>query len=193
MSVKINPEKDALFITDPQNCFLPGGVLATPKGDEIFKVLNPLSKKFKLVVASQDWHPPNHISFKDRGGPWPPHCIQGKEEAEFSPKLDQSNISLIVRKAFDPDEEEYTAFDEYTQLSNMLKARGIERVFFGGIATDYCVHDSVMGALKGGLDVYVLTDAIKAINAKPGDEERALEDMKEHGAKLITSKDIVEK
>ncbi|MBE0447630.1 MAG: isochorismatase family protein [Actinobacteria bacterium] len=193
MAVEINPKKDALVLIDPQICFMPGGVLAVPGGDKIFDVINPLTKKFRVVAASADWHPPNHISFKERSGPWPPHCIQMREDANFHPKLDQSNLSMVVRKGFNPDKEQYTAFDEVSQFGDMLKARGINRIFVGGVATDYCVHDSVIGALKEGLDVYVLTDAIRGINVKPGDEERALEDMKEHGAELITSKDIVEK
>jgi len=192
MAVKINPDKDALVIIDPQKCFMPGGVLAVPKGDEIFDVLNPLTKKFKVVAASADWHPPNHMSFKEQGGPWPPHCVQMREDADFSPKLDQSNLSLVVRKGFNPKKEQYTAFDEISKFGDMLKAKGINRIFVGGVATDYCVHDSVLGALKDGLEVYVLTDAVKAINAKPGDEDRALDDMEQNGAKLITSKDIEE-
>lgn len=192
MAVKINPDKDALVIIDPQKCFMPGGVLAVPKGDEIFDALNPLTKNFRVVAASADWHPPNHISFKEQGGPWPPHCVQMREDADFSPKLDQSNLSLVVRKGFNPKKEQYTAFDEISKFGDMLKAKGINRIFVGGVATDYCVHDSVLGALKDGLEVYVLTDAVKAINAKPGDEDRALDDMKQNGAKLITSKDIEE-
>lgn len=193
MPVMINPEKDALVIIDPQVCFMPGGVLAVPQGNEIFSVINPLTHRFRVVAASADWHPPNHVSFKERGGPWPPHCVQAREDADFAPELDQSNLSMVVRKGYNPEKEQYTAFDEVSRFGDMLKARGISRIFVGGVATDYCVHDSVIGALKEGLDVYVLLDAIKGIDMHPGDIEHALEDMKEHGAKLITSKDIVEK
>lgn len=192
MAIRINPDSDALVIIDPQVCFMPGGVLAVPHGDEIFSVINPLTKRFRVVAASADWHPPNHISFKERGGPWPPHCVQMREDANFSPKLDQSNLSMVIRKGFNPDKEQYTAFDEVSQFGDMLKARGIKRIFVGGVATDYCVHDSVLGALDEGLEVYVLLDAVRPINAQPGDEERALEDMKSRGAKLISSKDIAE-
>ncbi len=193
MPVTINPEKDALVIIDPQVCFMPGGVLAVPQGNEIFSVINPLTHRFRVVAASADWHPPNHVSFKERGGPWLPHCVQMREDANFTPELDQSNLSMVVRKGYNPEKEQYTAFDEVSRFGDMLKARGISRIFVGGVATDYCVHDSVIGALKEGLDVYVLLDAIKGINVHPGDIEHALEDMREHGAKLITSKDIVEK
>ena len=193
MAIEINPAKDALIVADAQVCFMPGGSLAVPRGDEILDIINPLTKKFRVVAASQDWHPQHHISFRERGGPWPPHCLQMTKDSELHPRLDQSNITMVVRKAYNPDREQYTVFDEVSELGNMLKARGIERILICGIATEYCVHDSTLGALKEGFDVYVITDAIKAINAHPGDEERALEDMKEHGAKLITSKDIVEK
>lgn len=191
--VEIHPREDALLVADPQVCFMPGGSLGVPSGETILDVINPLTKRFKLVLASQDWHPPHHVSFKERGGPWPPHCQQMTDDAQFHKKLDQSNITFIVRKGYDPDKEEYTVFDEITQLGTMLKARGVKRVFICGIATEYCVHDSTLGALKDGFDVYVITDAIKAINAHPGDDERAIEDMKAHEAKLITSNDIVEK
>ncbi|HEY3374260.1 MAG TPA: isochorismatase family protein [Candidatus Aquicultor sp.] len=190
MPVMLNPDTDALIIIDPQICFMPGGVLAVSHGDEIFDIINPLSKRFKLVAASADWHPPDHISFQERGGPWPPHCLQMQPDANFSPRFDQSNVSLIVRKGYNPDKEQYTAFDETSRFGDMLKARGISRIFVGGVATDYCVHDSVLGARAEGLDVSVLTDAIRGIDVKPGDVDRALDDMKAHGARLITSKDI---
>ncbi|MCL6472530.1 MAG: isochorismatase family protein [Firmicutes bacterium] len=172
---------------------MPGGVLPVPEGNEIFKVINPLTRRFKVVAASQDWHPPNHISFQERGGPWPPHCVQMREDSNFSPELDQSNLSLVVRKGYNPDKEQYTAFDETSRLGDMLKARGIKTIFVGGVATDYCVHDSVIGALKNGLEVYVILDAVKGIDVHPGDVQKALDDMVNHGAKLITSKDIAEK
>lgn len=190
MPVSISPEKDALLVTDMQVCFLPGGSLGVASGETVLDIINPLTKMFKVVLASQDWHPQHHISFGEQGGPWPPHCLQMTEDAELHSKLDQSNITLIVRKGYDPDKEQYTVFDKITQLGTMLKARGIERVFICGIATEYCVHDSTLGALRDGFEVYVITDAIKAIEAHPGDEEKALADMKAHGAKLIASKDI---
>ncbi|MEW5705442.1 MAG: nicotinamidase [Actinomycetota bacterium] len=190
MTVRINPESDALILIDPQNCFMPGGALPVPGGDEIFDVINPLTKKFDLVVASADWHPPNHSSFKEYGGSWPPHCVQNTEGANFSPKLDQSNVGMVIRKAYRRETDQYTCFDEITRLGDMLKARGIKRVFIGGVATEYCVHDSVIGALRDGLEVFVILDAIRGIEVNPGDIEKALNDMKEHGAKLIYSRDI---
>lgn len=191
--VEINRDTDALVIIDPQKCFMPGGVLAVADADAIFDVLNPLAKEFRVVAASADWHPPDHMSFKARGGPWPPHCVQMSDDAEFHPKLDQSNLTMVIRKGFNPDAEQYTAFDEISQFGDMLKARGIRRIFVGGVATDYCVHDSVIGALEDGLDVYVLTDAVKGIDAAAGDVQRALDDMERRGAKLITSAEIASK
>ncbi|MCL5291984.1 MAG: nicotinamidase [Actinobacteria bacterium] len=187
--VRINQD-DALVIVDPQNDFMPGGALAVPGGDEIFPILSPLIRSFPLVVASQDWHPANHISFKEQGGPWPPHCVQRTKGAEFHPDLDQSRLSIIVRKGFDARHEQYSCFDETSKLSGMLKGRGVSRIFVVGVATDYCVRYSVHGALEGGLGVFVLTDAVRGVDVKPGDSERALAEMKAAGAVLITSSEL---
>lgn len=180
---------DALLIVDPQNDFMPGGSLAVSEGDQIFMALNPLVHQFDLVIASQDWHPVNHISFVAQGGPWLPHCLQGTKGADFHRDLDQSRLALIVRKGFDPQREQYSCFDQ-TGLAKMLLARGVERIFVGGVATDYCVLNSVLGALEGGLKVQVLLDCIRAVNVKPDDGKRALENMQAAGAALTTSKDI---
>lgn len=182
-------ETDALFIADPQNDFMPGGMLAVPQGDEIFAALNPLTHKLPLVICSQDWHPANHISFKERGGPWPPHCVQKSWGADFHPALDQSRAALVLRKAFDPDREQYSAFEE-TETADMLKGRGIRRLFIGGVATDYCVLFSTLDARKGGLECFVILDGIRAINAEPGDDMRALAKMEEAGAHLISSGEV---
>lgn len=187
--IEINPS-DALVIIDPQNDFMPGGALAVPGGDEIFRVLNPLVHRFSLVVGSQDWHPADHISFRDRGGPWPPHCVQKTKGAEYHPDLDQSRLSVVVRKGYDPDIEQYSCFDEKSRLAEMLRGRGVGRIFIGGVATDYCVRYSTLGALRGGLEVYVLTDAVRGVDVNPGDSERALEEIKSAGAYLITFSDL---
>lgn len=180
---------EAMLIVDPQNDFTPGGTLAVPEGDRIFSVINPLTTKFDLVVASQDWHPAGHISFASQGGPWPPHCVQGTKGADFHPDLDQSRLALIVRKGFDPVKEQYSCFDQ-TGLAKMLIARGVKTLFVGGLATDYCVLNSVLGAIDGGLQVNVLVDAIRAVNVHPKDGSNALENMKQAGAKLLSSSDI---
>lgn len=182
-------ESDALFIADPQNDFMPGGALGVPNGNEIFVALNPLTHRFPLTLISQDWHPANHISFKARGGPWPPHCVQMTAGADFHPDLDQSNVELVVRKGFNPDQEQYSAFDK-VRLGDMLGGRGITRIFMGGVATEYCVHDSAVGAIEQGMKVVVLTDCIRPIDVEPGDGERALEDLRSRGAQVVDSSEL---
>lgn len=180
---------NALLIVDMQNDFMPGGALAVPDGDKIIPVINHLIAKVPFVLASQDWHPANHISFKQQGGPWPPHCVQKSLGADFHPLLDQSKISLIQRKGYLPEREQYSAFDQ-TGLAEMLKCRGVKHLFITGVATDYCVLWSTLGALEGGLDCTVVLDGIKAVEVHPGDGEKALEKMKAAGAKLMTSREL---
>ncbi len=180
---------DVLFIADPQVDFMPGGALPVPGGDHIFGPLNPLTHRFHLVIASQDWHPANHISFKERGGPWPPHCVQLSPGAELHPEMDQSNLGLIVRKGYLPDQEQYSAFHKF-DLAGMLRGRCSERLYVAGVATEYCVHDSALGALEGDLEVYILRDCVGPIEVEPGDEERALADLEKRGARIITSGDL---
>ena len=182
-------ELKTLLIVDPQNDFMPGGSLAVPEGDAIIPVLNNLMPAFDLVIASQDWHPADHISFKDQGGLWPPHCVQKTPGADFHPQLDQSKLSLIIRKGWRRDREQYSCFDE-TELAPMLRARGVKRIYVGGLATDYCVLNSVRGALDGGLEVNVILEAIRAVNVKPDDGRRALADMEAAGARLVSSTNL---
>ncbi len=182
-------DSDVLVIADPQNDFMPGGSLAVPNGTEIFAGLNPLTHRFSHVIASQDWHPPGHMSFTERDGPWPPHCVQGTAGAELHPELDQSNIGMIVRKAYHADSEQYSAFDEF-DLGRMLIGRGTTRVFIAGVATEYCVHDTAMKALDGGLDVVILLDCIRPIDVLAGDGERALEALRGSGAVTVGSSEI---
>jgi nicotinamidase/pyrazinamidase len=181
---------EALLIVDPQNDFMPGGSLAVPDGDKIFSPLNALMPKFDLVIASQDWHPKNHSSFVSQGGIWPPHCIQGSSGAEFHSDLDQSRLGLIVRKGYLPNREQYSCFDN-TGLAEMLKCRGIRTLYIGGVATDYCVLQSTLGALEGNLKVVILTDCIKAVNLKPNDGQQALKQMTEAGAQMSKSTDLI--
>lgn len=188
--IKIQPN-DILLITDMQNDFLPGGTLAIPGGDQIIPVLNKLSKQFPRVIASQDWHPANHISFKRRNGQWASHCVQRTPGAELHADLDQSKLSLIVRKAFDPEIEEYSLFTERSQLASMLIGAGIKRVFIGGVATDYCVRNSALDALRRNLEIHIVTDAVRGIDLSPGDSKRALDEIEESGGFLVVSSEII--
>lgn len=181
---------DALIIVDVQNDFLPGGSLAVSEGDAVIEPLNRLAGAFSTaglpVVATRDWHPADHISFRDRGGPWPPHCVQGTSGAEFHDGLRVPEGALVVSKADTPDKDAYSGFQD-TGLDRHLRGRGVGRVFVGGLATDYCVLNTVLDARSLGYDVVVLTDAIAAVNVESGDGEAALNRMAEAGAALTES------
>lgn len=184
---------DALIIVDVQIDFCPGGALPVPEGDKIVPVINEYIRKFKaagaLIVATRDWHPPNHISFRSQGGPWPPHCIQGTRGAEFHPDLRLPEDALIISKATDPLKEAYSGF-EGTDLTDKLREAGIKRVFVGGLATEYCVKNTVLDAVERGFETFLLEDAVRGIDVKPGDVERAIKEMLERGAKKITLTEI---
>lgn len=181
---------DALLIVDPQIDFCPGGALPVPGGDGIFPNVNRTAETVPLVVASRDWHPPDHISFVDRGGPWPAHCVRATRGAEFHPCLDASRIHHVVSKATGSDEEAYSAFDG-TGLGDWLRERAVHRLFVAGLATDYCVRQSVLDARAEGFEVVVLEDAIGAVDVEPGDGARALAEMKAAGAQLARTEEVV--
>ena len=176
---------DALIIVDFQNDFTPGGALAVPEGDAIAGRVNELAAdpRYELVVATRDWHPPDHGSFGERGGPWPVHCVQGSEGAELHPALERSRVDVVVDKGQDPDEEGYSGF-EGTNLAQLLRERQIDRVTVVGLATDYCVKNTVLAALGEGLEVEVDTGAVRGVDVEQGDSERALEEMQAAGARL---------
>ncbi|UCH02806.1 MAG: nicotinamidase [Candidatus Bathyarchaeota archaeon] len=176
--------ESALVVVDVQKDFCLGGALPVPQGDAIVPVLNRYIQKFEEanapIYATRDWHPPNHISFTSQGGPWPPHCIQNTKGAEFHDALKLPQKAIIVSKA-DPNKEAYSGFDG-TNLEKSLQQRGVRKVFVGGLATDYCVKSTVIAALKLGFEAVLLMDAIRGVNVKPGDSERALEEMMNNGA-----------
>jgi nicotinamidase/pyrazinamidase len=182
-------KNDALIIADVQNDFLPGGSLGVKDGDQIIPVLNEYTRIFKKanakIIASRDWHPLNHMSFKAQGGPWPPHCVQNSEGAKFHPDLKLPEGTAVVSKATDPAKEAYSVFDG-TGLAETLKSQSVTRVFVGGLATDYCVLNSVLDARKLGFDAVVLMDAVRGIDVKPGDVDRAVETMVASGAETVT-------
>lgn len=177
----MNP-RGALLIVDVQNDFCPGGSLPVPEGDQIVPLLNRwIDETAGLTVASRDWHPPNHISFKQRGGAWPPHCIQDTPGAAFHPDLRLPRDALIVSKGAHSDYDQYSAFDR-TDLAGKLKERGIDRLWVGGLALDVCVRASVLDALREGFEVHLIEDATRAINATPGEGQRALTETRAAGA-----------
>jgi nicotinamidase/pyrazinamidase len=177
--------RDALLIVDPQVDFCPGGALPVPEGDHIFPAVNQAAERLPLVVASRDWHPPNHISFQARGGTWPVHCVAGTPGAEFHRALDASLVQKVFSKGTDPDVEAYSAF-QGTGLAGWLRSNEVDRLFVSGLATDYCVRASVLDALGEGFEVVVLQDAIGAVDVQPGDGDRALAEMQRAGVRLAT-------
>lgn len=193
--------KKALLIVDVQNDFCPGGALAVPEGDKIIPTLNKYIKIFsqkKLpIFASRDWHSIKTKHFKDFGGVWPVHCIYNSQGAAFHPKLKLPKETIILSKGMDPEKDSYSAFQAEDKngmvLLNLLKILGVNEIYVGGLATDYCVKFSVIDALKQGFKVKLLGDAIKGVNLKPQDSENAIKKMVEKGAKKIILKDMEER
>jgi nicotinamidase/pyrazinamidase len=177
---------EALLVIDFQNDFCPGGALAVPEGDVIAARINELaaSGRFDLVVATRDWHPPDHGSFAQEGGPWPVHCVQGTPGAELHPALDRSHLDEVVDKGQNPGTEGYSGFDE-TRLASLLRERGIDAVTVVGLATDYCVKNTALDALREGLEVSVDSSAVRGVDVQPGDSERALDELRAAGADVV--------
>lgn len=180
---------DALLIVDVQNDFLPGGSLAVPRGDEAVPVLNRYLRAFMAknlpVYATRDWHPERHCSFRAQGGIWPPHCVAGTRGAEFAAALQLPPSAVIISKATTVEQDAYSGF-QGTDLNERLRAANICRLFIGGLATDYCVLNTVRDALRLGYGVLLLTDAIRAVDVQPGDGQRAEQEMLGLGAQRIT-------
>lgn len=192
--------KKALLVVDVQNDFSPRGALAVPQGDKIIPKLNKYLKIFskaKLpIFATRDWHPKETRHFKKFGGLWPVHCVQKTKGASFHPKLKLPKEAVLIYKGMDPGKDSYSAFQAEDArgvgLRELLKSSGAEEIYIGGLATDYCVKYSAMDALKAGLKVKVLIDAVKGVNLKPRDSEEAIDFIVKMGAKKITLKDMEE-
>jgi nicotinamidase/pyrazinamidase len=186
---------DALIVVDVQNDFSPGGALPVPRGDEVIPALNDYIKIFKQanarIFATRDWHPADHVSFKAQGGAWPPHCVQNTEGAKFHSDLKLPSGTVIVSKAMDPLKEAYSGFDG-TELADTLRTQGVTRVFVGGLATDYCVKNTVLDARKIGFETVLLLDAVRGINAEPNDAAKAVAEMVESGAEQGTLTDFLD-
>jgi nicotinamidase/pyrazinamidase len=180
---------DVLLVTDIQNDFLPGGSLAVAGGDEVVPLLNRYIAAFQAqglpVYATRDWHPPGHCSFHAQGGPWPIHCVAGTHGAAFAATLVLPPDTTVISKATLQDQEAYSSF-QGTDLASRLRAAGIRRLFIGGLTTDYCVLNTVRDARQLGYEVFVLADAIRAVDVQPGDGQRAEEEMTRLGARRIT-------
>jgi nicotinamidase/pyrazinamidase len=174
----------ALIIVDYQNDFArPDGALSVPGGEEIAERINDLAAAggFDVVYATRDWHPPDHGSFSEQGGIWPVHCVQGSEGAELHPALDTARVDAIVDKGQDPATEGYSAFDA-TGLAETLRGRDVDDVTVVGLATDYCVKNTALDALREGFAVRVDPTAVRGVDVQAGDSERALEELRAAGA-----------
>lgn len=177
----------ALLLVDVQNDFCPGGALPAPEGDKVVPVINSLMDAFPLIVASKDWHPENTVHFDK----WPRHCIQGTKGSELHPGLKQDRIGQIVLKGTRDKDEGYSAFEATNiDLEGFLKDRGVDALYITGIATEYCVRESALDAVKRGFSVYVIKDAVEGVRLKEGDVERAFEEMEKAGVRLISSSEV---
>ena len=181
-------KSDALIIVDVQNDFLPGGSLAVSQGDEVIPVLNRYIELFQgkglAIFATRDWHPPDHCSFSEQGGLWPPHCVAASQGAEYAAAMRLPVSAIIISKATTPEKDAYSGF-ENTELAERLRKAGVNRVFVGGLATDYCVLNTVKSALTEGFEVVLLRDAVRAVNVQPGDGDQAEREMERLGALSI--------
>ncbi|HYJ86765.1 MAG TPA: bifunctional nicotinamidase/pyrazinamidase [Pyrinomonadaceae bacterium] len=186
-------KKRALIVVDVQNDFCQGGALAVANGDEVVAPLNTLIREFlergEPVFKSRDWHPEKTKHFAAYGGTWPVHCVQNTKGAEFHPQLDDDIRVRTVSKGMG-DEDSYSAFDG-TDLAVQLRSFGVEEVWVGGLATDYCVKNTVLDALKEGFQVKALEDAMRAVDVNPGDGQSAIEEMRESGAEIVDSEHTV--
>lgn len=180
----------ALLVVDVQNDFCPGGTLAVPEGDKVVPVINSLMDSFPLVIASKDWHPKDTVHFKK----WPPHCVQETKGADFHPKLNVSKLKKIFLKGTKNRDDGYSAFEATNaNLAEFLKKEGVEDLYVVGLATDYCVKATALDADKLGFETFVVEDAVAAVNAKPGDGDKALKAMTRAGVTLISSEEVLGK
>lgn len=183
-----NEKKKALIVVDVQNDFCPGGSLAVADGTAVVPPLNKLMKEFldrgDPVFKTRDWHPAKTKHFKDYGGAWPVHCVQNTPGAEFHHDLIDDPRIAIVAKGIDESADGYSGFDG-TNLAKILREQGVAEVWVGGLATDYCVKETVLDALRAGFDVKALADAMLPVNKKPGDGEQAIEEMRAAGAEIV--------
>jgi nicotinamidase/pyrazinamidase len=180
----------ALLIIDFQNDFTAGGALAVPGGDEIAEPVGRLASRFDFVAATRDWHPRDHASFESQGGPWPVHCVAGTPGAELHHTMADVKVDEIVDVGRERDEEGYSGFEK-SDLARILRDAEVDEVYICGLATDYCVRASAIDARREGFEVTVVEDAVRAVDVEPGDGERAIEEMRQAGAKIVSSAELV--
>ena len=167
----------ALIVVDVQNDFCPGGALAVPDGDAVVEPINEMAHDAPFVIATRDWHPADHGSFAEQGGPWPVHCVQGTVGAQLHPGIDGSQIDAIVDKGQAPGQDGYSGF-EGTELERLLREHDVDTVDVAGLALDYCVKATALDAKRAGLNVVVHRGATRAVEVETGDAERALQELR---------------
>lgn len=186
--------KRALIVVDVQRDFCPGGALAVAHGEKVIPRVNELVRAFERaglpIFFTRDWHPANHVSFRARGGPWPPHCVQGTPGASFHPSLEVPADAVVVDKGTLQGEDAYSGF-QGTDLARRLHGLGVKQIYVAGLATDYCVKNTVLDGMAQGFETYVITDCVKGVNLKRTDSASALRVMTSHGAKRTTSGRVV--
>lgn len=186
-------KKAALIIVDVQKDFCPRGRLAVKDGDEIIPKINKVTRDFLSadlpIFFTRDWHPPNHCSFVENGGMWPRHCVQYTKGAMFHERLFVPPTAIIISKGTEPDKEAYSGF-EGTELEKELKNLKVNTLVVTGLATDYCVKNTVIDALSLGFKVILLEDCTKGVNLRPDDSEMAIKVMKEKGALITSSQNL---
>jgi len=188
MSYVIGPD-DALVIVDAQHDFLPGGALGVADGERIFPPIAGLAPRFARVYATRDWHPADHSSYAQYGGPWPVHCVAGSHGAAFDERLDLDDVDVVIDKGADRETDGYSGFAA-TTLDADLREHGIRRVFVCGLATDYCVKVTALDAKAARYDVVVLEDASAAVNVEAGDEAAALDELRAAGVAIAKSANV---
>ncbi len=185
----IDPRRDALIVVDLQPDFMPGGPLAVAEGDRIAAPIGRLATRFSTVVATQDWHPAGHVSFAERGGPWPPHCLAGSPGAAVDPALPDALVTLKLRKGTRKDVDSYSGFrdDEglATGLAGYLRERGLVRLYVCGLARDYCVRATALDGAAEGFEVYVVDDLTRAVD--PASKARVDAELAEARVRLVAS------
>lgn len=188
---RVDSNRDALVVIDVQNDFCPGGALAVPGGDAVIAPLNRAlaSQRWATVVGTRDWHPADHASFREQGGPWPSHCVQESPGAAFHPALESARFDHVISKGIAREDPGYSAVAG-TELAKILRRAGTTRVFVGGLATDYCVCATVLDLRRKGFEVVLLTDAIQGVGVSPEDVPRAILEMERAGAIPAATTDL---
>jgi nicotinamidase/pyrazinamidase len=190
--------RGALLVVDVQLDFCPGGALPVPLGEHVVPVLNRYLQLFvkreRPIFASRDWHPADSGHFREHGGNWPTHCLQGSPGAEFHPELLLPDGAIVISKGMERWDDGYSALQGVTEngtpFTMLLRRMQLDRLFVGGLATDYCVKQSVLEALREKFAVTLLTDAIRGVDLQHGDSDRAIAEMVEGGADVATLESI---